>query len=162
MSFGGDLKVTTPADTEVMITRVFDAPRQMVFDAMSKAELLKQWLCGPPGWKMVECESDARVGGSFRHVWNGPNGELLAMHGEYREIDSPSRIVRTETFTIGCDAQAGEQLGSLTLTEKDGKTYLKVIVTYPSKEARDMAVSSGMEHGIAASYDRLDDVLESK
>ena len=155
----GTLKVTTPTDREIVLTRVFDAPRSLVFDAMSKPEWLKRWLFGPPGWSMVVCEDDPRVGGAFRWVWRGPDGTEMAMRGVYREVVPPERIVRTESFEFGCDAQAGEQLGTLILTERGGKTTLTLTVLYPSKEARDATIASGMEHGVAAGYDRLAELL---
>jgi uncharacterized protein YndB with AHSA1/START domain len=155
----GTLQVTTPTDREIVMTRVFDAPRGLVFDAMSKPELLLRWLSGPPGWSMVLCESDLKVGGVFRHVWRGPGGKEMAMRGVYREVVPPERIVRTESFDVGCEAQSGEQLGTLVLTEQGGKTTLTLTVLYPSKEARNAAIASGMERGVAASYDRLAELL---
>jgi uncharacterized protein YndB with AHSA1/START domain len=153
------LKVTTPSDREIVITRAFDAPRELVWDTMSKPELLRRWLLGPPGWEMTVCEEDARVGGKFRWAWKGPDGVGMSMHGEYREIVPPERAVRTETFDTGCAPQGGEQLTTLALTEQGGKTLLTLTVLYPSKEARDGAVASGMEQGMAAGYDRLDEIL---
>src|SRR5439155_25403833 len=108
----GTLKVTTPTDREIVMTRVFDAPRGLVFDAMTKPELLKRWLFGPPGWSMVVCEDDPRVGGAFRWVWRGPDGAEMAMRGVYREVVPPERIVRTESFEVGWAAQADEQVGT--------------------------------------------------
>jgi uncharacterized protein YndB with AHSA1/START domain len=153
------LNVTTPTDREVVITRAFDAPRELVWDAMSKPELLKRWLFGPPGWEMTVCEEDPRVGGKFRWAWKGPGGAAMSMHGVYREVVPPERAVRTETFDAGCAPQGGEQLSTLVLTEQGGKTLLTLTVQFPSKEARDAAVASGMEHGMAAGYDRLDGIL---
>jgi uncharacterized protein YndB with AHSA1/START domain len=157
----GTLKVTTPGDREIVMTRVFDAPRSLVYDAMSKPELLQRWLFGPPGWSMVACEDDARVGGAFRWVWRGPDGAEMAMHGVYREVVPPERIVRTESFEFGCTPQAGEQLATLVLTEQGGKTLLTLTLLYPSKEARDGTIASGMEKGVSASYERLDELLAS-
>jgi uncharacterized protein YndB with AHSA1/START domain len=153
------IKVTTPGDREVVVTRTFDAPRHLVWDAMSKPELIQRWLLGPPGWTMTVCEEDRKVGGTYRWAWRGPDGQELAMHGVYREIVPPERAVRTETFDMGCPPQAGEQVGTLVLTEKGGKTLLTLTLLYPSKEARDGAIASGMEHGMAAGYDRLDEML---
>jgi uncharacterized protein YndB with AHSA1/START domain len=153
------LQVTTPTDRQIVMTRVFDAPRSLVFDAMAKAELLKRWLAGPPGWSMVDCENDFKVGGAFRHVWRRADGTEMAMRGVYREVVPPERIVRTESFEFGCNAQAGEQVGTLVLTEQGGKTKLTLTVLYPSKEARDATIASGMEHGVAASYDLLAELL---
>ena len=118
----GTLTVTTPTDREIVLTRVFDAPRGLVFDAMTTPEVLKRWLSGPPGWSMVDCENDPRVGGTFRHVWRGPDGAEMAMRGVYREVVPPERIVRTESFEFGCAAQSGEQIGTAVLTEQGGRT----------------------------------------
>lgn len=153
------MKIMTRGDREIVVTREFDAPRRSVWDAMTKPELLRKWLFGPPGWEMTECVEDLRVGGRFRWAWKGPAGEAMAMRGEYREVVPHERIVRTETFEFGCDAQAGEQVGTLTLEEKRGRTALTIALVYPSKEARDGALASGMEHGMSAGYDRLDAML---
>jgi uncharacterized protein YndB with AHSA1/START domain len=161
MNNSATLKVTTPTDREIVITRVFDAPRTLVWEAMSRPELLKRWLFGPPGWSMVVCEDDPRVGGAFRCAWRGPDGAEMAMRGVYREVVPPERVVRTESFEFGCDAQAGEQLATLVLAEQGGRTTLTLTVLYPSKEARDGAIASGMEHGLSAGYDRLDELFAS-
>src|SRR5262245_32787352 len=124
----GNLKVTTPTDREIVMTREFDAPRHLVFEAMCKPELLQRWLIGTTGWSMIVCERDLRVGGAFRHVWRGPDGTEMAMRGVYREIVPPERIVRTESFEFGCDGQAGEQLGTLVLSDQRGKTMLTLTV----------------------------------
>jgi uncharacterized protein YndB with AHSA1/START domain len=156
------LKVTTPSDREIVLSREFDAPRRAVWDTMTKPELLKRWLFGPPGWVMTVCETDVRIGGAFRHVWRHEDGRELAMRGEYREVVVPERIVRTETFELGCDPQSGEQVGTLVLKERvGGGTSLTLTLRFPSKEARDATVASGMEHGVAAGYDRIDGLLAS-
>jgi|SRR5579864_322083 len=162
MNSAGTLNVTTPNDLEIVMTRVFDAPRSLVFEAMAKPELLMLWLSGPPGWSMVDCENDLKVGGSFLHVWRSTEGTEMAMRGVYREVVPPERIVRTESFSFGCDAQAGEQVATLVLTEQGGKTALTLTVLYPSKEARDATIASGMERGVTASYDRLAELLVPK
>jgi uncharacterized protein YndB with AHSA1/START domain len=153
------LNVSTPSDREIRITRSFDAPRNLVFETMSKPALLKRWLLGPPGWEMTTCEEDQRIGGLFHWSWRGPNGEQMSMRGVYREIRPPERIVRTESFDFGCAPQAGEQVATMVLTEKDGKTHLTLTVLYPSKEARDGAIASGMDQGMEAGYARLDEIL---
>src|SRR5688572_30084511 len=118
----GTLTVTTSTDREIVLTREFDAPRELVFDAMNNPELLKRWLLGPPGWTMPVCEIDARVGGVFRHVWRNTDGTEMAMRGVYREVVPPERVVRTESFEFGCAAQAGEQVATMVLTEQGDKT----------------------------------------
>src|SRR5262245_46480498 len=95
------LKVTTPSDTAIVMTRTFDAPRRLVWEAMSKTEFIKRWLFGPPGWTMTVCDDDVRVGGQFRWAWTGPDGAAMAMHGTYKEVVAPERMVRTETFDMG-------------------------------------------------------------
>jgi uncharacterized protein YndB with AHSA1/START domain len=159
MSDDGSLKLATPTDREIVITRGFDAPRSLVFEALREPELLKRWLLGPPGWTMIECENDLRVGGTFRHMWRNEDGTEMAMSGVYREVVPPERIVRTERFHFGCEPQAGEQIVTSVLTECGGRTVLTLTVLYPSKEARDATIASGMERGVAASYDRLADML---
>jgi len=157
-----NVTITTPSELEILITRVFNAPRQLVFDAMSKPEILKRWCSGPPGWTMTQCDDDLRVGGSFRCAWRNEDGAELAMSGVYREVVPPERIVRTESFEMGCDAQAGEQLATIVLTEEGERTVLTVSLLFPSKEARDATIASGMEHGVEAGYNRLDELLSAQ
>lgn len=154
------LKVTTPTDREIVMTRGFDAPRRLVWEAMTKPELIRRWLFEPPGWSMTVCEEDTRVGGAFHWAWAGPDGKTaLVMRGVYREVVPPERIVRTEVFEFGGEAQAGEQLVTFVLTERSGKTTLTLTVLYPSKGARDAMLASGMEHGVATGYDKLAEML---
>jgi uncharacterized protein YndB with AHSA1/START domain len=153
------LKLTTPTDREIVITREFNAPRELVWDTMSKPELLRRWVLGPPGWEMTVCEEDARVGGTFRWAWSGPGGALMSMHGVYREVSPPVRSVRTEVFDMGCVPGGGEQLATLILAELGERTRLTITLLYESKEARDGAAASGMEQGMAAGYERLDEIL---
>jgi uncharacterized protein YndB with AHSA1/START domain len=152
----GTLKVTTPSDREIVLTRVFDAPRTLVFDAFSKPELLKRWF-GPRGWSLVVCEVDLKVGGTFRFVMRGPDGRDMGMRGVYREIVPPERSVHTESF----DDYPGESQVTAVFVEQGGKTTLTATVLYPSKEVRDAVIKSGMEHGAAESYDKLAELLAS-
>ena len=155
------LKLTTPTDREIVIMREFNAPRELVWDAMTRPEFLRRWMLGPPGWQMIVCEEDARVGGTFRWSWSGPDGAAMSMHGVYREISPPERCVRTETFDMGCAPGGGQQLATLVLTAVGERTVLTITLLYDSKEARNGAVASGMERGMAAGYERLDEILES-
>jgi uncharacterized protein YndB with AHSA1/START domain len=159
MKSAGTLKISTPNDREIVMTRFFDAPRHFVFEALTRPELVERWLVGPPGWSMVVCQIDLKVGGSFRYVWRNTDGSELKMHGVYREINPPDRLVNTDSFDFGCDAQAGEQMATTVLTERDGQTTLTCTLIYPSKEARDATLGSGMERGVAASYNRLEELL---
>ena len=153
----GTLKVTTPTDREIMMTRVFDAPRSLVFDALTRPELLKRWLSGAPGWSMAVCEIDLRVGGSYRYVWRGPDGAEMGMGGVYREIVVPERVVATERFDQPW--YPGEAVGTIALAERGGKTTLTQTILYESREARDAVLKSPMEQGVSMSYDKLADLL---
>ena len=155
----GTLKVTTPTERGIVMTRVFDAPHRLVFEALTKPELFKRWLLGPPGWSLPVCEIDLKVGGACRFVWRGPDGTDMGMRGAYREIVPPERIVHTELFDE--DWTGGETLVTTVLVEDGGKTTLTMTVLYSSREARDAALSTGMEQGVAASYDRLAELLAS-
>ena len=156
----GTLKLTTPSDREIAMTRVFDAPRQLVFDAHTKPDLVRQWLLGPPGWSMPVCEMDVRVGGTYRWVWrHDTNGTEMGMGGVYRAIVAPERLVTTERFDEAW--YPGEALNTLVLIEKGGRTTLTQTMRYESRDARDAVIKSNMEKGVAASYDRLADLLAS-
>ncbi|MEO8358592.1 MAG: SRPBCC family protein [Vicinamibacteria bacterium] len=152
------LTLTTPSDREILITREFNAPRRLVFDCMSKPELVRRWLLGPPGWSMPVCEIDLKVGGRYRYVWRSDaDGTEMGMGGVYREVMPPEKIVQTELFDQ--DWTGGETIGTSILTEKNGKTTMNLTVVYSSKEARDGALQTPMADGMNAGYSRLDDVL---
>ena len=155
-----ELTVTTPSDREIVMTRDFNAPRPLVFDAYTKPELLKRWLLGPPGWTMPICEIDLRVDGRYRYVWRNSDGTEMGMGGVFREIVHPERIVCTQLFDE--DWTGGEALGTAIFTERDGgKTRLTNTMVYSSREARDACLKTGMEQGMAASFDSLDMLLAS-
>jgi uncharacterized protein YndB with AHSA1/START domain len=156
MKNAGTLKVTTPTEREIVLTRVFDAPRSMVFDASTRPELLKRWF-GPRGWSLVVCEVDLKVGGEWRFVLRGPDGKEMGMRGVYREIVPPERSVHTERF----DDYPGESVVTAVLVEHGGKTTLTGTVLYESQEIRDAVIKSGMEHGAAETYDKLAELLTS-
>jgi len=155
----GNLKLTTPGNCEIAITRVFDAPRRLVFDAFTKPDLVKQWLLGPPGWSMPVCEIDLKVGGAYRYVWRHANGKEMGMGGVYREVVPQERLVCTELFDEAW--YPGESLITTTLAEQGRRTTLMSTILYVSQEARDAVLKSGMERGVAASYDRLAELLAS-
>jgi uncharacterized protein YndB with AHSA1/START domain len=159
MSPSGKLKVTTPSDREIAMTRVFNAPRRLVFDAITKPEQVKRWLLGPPGWTMPVCEIDLRVGGAYRYLWHGPNDARMGIRGVIREIASPGRIVVTEKFDQAW--YPGEAVVTTELAEESGRTMLTLTVLYESKEARDAVLKTPMSQGVGMSYDRLEEVLTS-
>ena len=154
----GTLKVETRGDREIVMTRIFDAPRDLVFKALTTPALLKRWF-GPHGWTLTECEVDLRVGGAWRFFSHGPGGRTMGMRGVYREIARPERIQYTESFDEF--VQHGSALITTTLVEQNGKTTLTTTMLYASRESRDAVLKSGMERGVAAGYDRLDDIFAS-
>ena len=153
------LKLTAQGDRELVMTRAFHAPRRLVFDALTKPDLVKRWLIGPPGWSMLVCEIDLMVGGAYRYVWRHADGKQMGVRGIYRDIVPQERLVYTELFD---DAwYPGEALLTTTLLEQAGTTTLTTTILYVSKEARDGVLKSGMESGVAASYDRLAELVAS-
>jgi len=154
------LKITKSGDRDLVITRAFAAPRQLVYDAHTKPALVRQWLLGPPGWTMPVCDMDVRVSGTYRWVWRKESdGSEMGMAGVYREVKAPERLVTTEKFDEAW--YPGESLNTLVLVEQGGRTTLTQTLRYESPAAREAVIKSGMEKGVAASYDRLDDVLAS-
>lgn len=154
------LKITAKGDRELVISRTFDAPRALVFDAHTKPDLVRRWLLGPPGWTMPVCEIDLRVGGAYRYVWSKEDkGISMGMGGIFREIAAPERMVQTEKFDESW--YPGEAVGTLVLTEHNGRTQLTQTMRYESKEAREAVLKSPMEDGLAAGYGRLEELLHS-
>jgi len=157
MNDTGALQLTTPTEREVTITRAFDAPRGLVFDALTKPELLRRWY-GPVGWSLVVCDIDLRVGGAFRLVSRRADGKDVGQRGVYREIVPPERLVNTEWWE---DWNPGESLVTTVLVEQGGQTMLTSTVLFPSREVRDTVLNSGMRHGATELYDKLALVLAS-
>ncbi len=153
-------RVTTPTDREIVVEREFNAPRQLVFDAFTKPDLVRRWLLGPDGWSMPVCEIDLRVGGRYRYVWRKDStGTEMGMGGVFREVTAPEKLVATEKFD---DAwYAGEALDTTLFLELGEITKVKLTVLYESKEARETATRSGMERGMVAGYNRLEELLAS-
>ncbi|HSB69052.1 MAG TPA: SRPBCC family protein [Candidatus Methylomirabilis sp.] len=153
----GATTFTTPSDREVVMRRVVTAPRRLVFEAWTNPEHLRQWMLGPGGWSMPVCEIDLRPGGSWHFVWRRSDGTEMEMRGVYREITPPERLVSTESW--GGDWP--ETLNTLVLSEKDGKATIALTVLYPSQEAREAALKTGMRDGVSESFDRLAEYLRT-
>lgn len=153
------LTVTARGDRELVMTRSFEAPRELVFQAFTRPELLKRWFGVFGGWSLEVCDVDLRVGGSFRYLWRGPDGITMGMRGEYREVVPPARIVSTESFDESW--YPGGAVGTMVLTEDRGTTTVTTTVRYESKEARDAVLRSPMEQGVGAGFDQLEAVLAS-
>jgi uncharacterized protein YndB with AHSA1/START domain len=151
------LNVTTPTERELVMTRVFNAPRRLVFDALTKPELIRRWY-GPVGWSMVVCEIDLRVDGAWSFVSRRPDGKQIGQRGVYREIVAPERLVNTESWE---DWNPGELLVTTILVEHAGTTTLTMTSLFPSQEVRDMLIKSGMTSGAAETYDKLAACLAS-
>lgn len=148
------LEVTTPSEREIVMTRVVAAPRDVVYDAFTKPELIRRWLLGPDGWTMPVCSIDLKVGGRYEYVWrHETDGRQFGVRGEYLEITPPHRIVHTEVM----DGRPGNVRATVTFSESaGGRTTLTMSLLFDSKEDRDAALESGMTGGMAISFDRLE------
>jgi uncharacterized protein YndB with AHSA1/START domain len=153
----GTLKLSTPSEREIALTRIFNATRRLVFEAITKPELLKRWLYGPEGWSLDVCEVDLRAGGAYRYVWRKPGVPELGVSGVFREVTPPERLVATEQFDNPW--YPGEALITQQLAERNGRTTLTMILRYESQAARDGVLQTPMDQGLGASYDRLAKVL---
>lgn len=166
MKIVGMLKIVPQGEREIVMSREFDAPRGMVFEAITMPKHVRRWLSGPPGWEMSVCEMDVRVGGRYRWVWRSLEGggamgmTEMGMGGEYREVTPPSRLVQTEQFDQAWYPGIG--IGTMELSEHGGRTLLTQTMLYESREARDTVMQSGMEEGVAPSYDRLEALLANQ
>jgi uncharacterized protein YndB with AHSA1/START domain len=145
----------TPSDVEIRATRVFNAPRALVFAAFTSPKHLPHWMLGPAGWEMTACEIDLRPGGAWHYAWRHADGSEMAMSGVYREVVPPERTVTTESW--GEDWP--ETVNTLELSEEDGRTTITSTVRYPSRGARDAALRTGMREGMSLSFDRLAELL---
>jgi uncharacterized protein YndB with AHSA1/START domain len=161
MTSSGSAKVTLPADDQILITREFDAPADLVYKAWTTPDIVRQWWAGRRG-EMQVVDIDLRVGGTWRYVMLAHGEFEVAFHGEYREIVPNERIVTTEVYEGAPPAPEGEDvLNVITFTEVDGRTLLELLVKAPSKEVRDVIVNSGMETGLQEQMEILDELLQS-
>jgi uncharacterized protein YndB with AHSA1/START domain len=157
MVSSGSAVLTLPTDTEILITRGFDAPKQLVYKAWTTPELIKRWWSGDRG-KVTIAEVDLRVGGKWRYVMTANGGFEVAFHGEYREIVPNERIVNTEVYEAMPD---GEAMNIVTFTERDGRTTLTLLMQLATKGERDTVINSGMEGGLQEAMDHLEQVAVS-
>ena len=152
------MKLAPQGDREIVVVRTFDAPRDLVFEAFTKPELVKRWMLGPDGWSMPVCTIDLRPGGKSRYEWaNAERKAAMGLTATFKEISPPERIVHTEKFDE--DWTQGETIITTLFTEKAGKTVMTMTIAYSSPETRDMVLKSGMEQGMARGYERLDELL---
>ncbi len=156
----GTATVTLPSDTQIQITREFDAPKHLVYKALTTPELVRRWWHANRG-EMTVCEIDLRVGGMWRYVMVADGFGEVGFHGEYREIVPNERLVSTEAYEGIPDADENATVNILTLTEVDGRTTMTILVEHPTKEGRDAHVASGMEAGMQDAMDLLEQVAVS-
>lgn len=148
------LSIELPSDREILITRDFAGPADLVFACWTQPKLVRRWMTGPDGWEFLTCDIDLRVGGKYRFVWKNLDGVTMGMGGIYREIAPPDRLVSMELFDE--DWTGGETTVTTDFIEDAGKTRTVSRIVYSSKEARDGALKSGMADGMEAGYQRLD------
>jgi uncharacterized protein YndB with AHSA1/START domain len=153
----GKLELNLVGDNAIQLTRLFNAPRDLVWEANTKPDLVRRWLLGPEGWTMPICEIDLRVGGRYRYVWAHADGREMGMAGAYAEVSPTTRLVSRELFDD--DWTGGEAENALALSDIGARTLMTLTVTYASSQAREGALKSGMLDGMETGYARLDDVL---
>lgn len=156
----GTLQLTKPGEREIVLKRLFAAPRRWVFDAFTKPELLKRWLFGVPDASLVACRIASKTGETFRYVWRNPDGTEIGMSGVCLEFKRPDRLVATEKFDKPW--YPGKAVGTIALLEEDGVTELTQTLRYESPQAREIVLSRHIEHAIAMGYDRLAELLEAR
>ncbi len=155
-----ELQLSIPTDTTIVLTRAFDAPRRLVWEAMFTPDKMRRWMLPPPGWSMKSCECDPRVGGALEIAWKSEEADpAMTLRGVFTEVAPHERIVHTETMTLG----SGQTIGSLVekheFSEEGGVTTMRITQTYAFKEARDGAMASGMDEGMEACYRQLEALL---
>jgi uncharacterized protein YndB with AHSA1/START domain len=156
----GSATITTPSETEILITRVFDAPAALIYRALTTPDLVKRWY-GFETSEWLVCEIDLRVGGQWRFVTREGDMEI-GFHGEYRELAEPHRIVQTEIYEGAPEPYPNDvAVNTTTLDESGGVTTMTVLVSVPSQEIRDAILESGMEFGLQISYNRLEDLVRT-
>jgi len=154
------LQISTPVDTTIVLTRTFNAGRQLVWEAMFTPARMRRWMLPPPGWTTTVCECDARVGGALSVAWKSDEADpAMTLKGVFTEVILHERAVHTETMALGSGQVVGSLLEKHEFAEKDGVTTMRITQTYDSKDARDGALASGMDEGMEACYKQLDALL---
>ena len=154
------LQISTPTDSTIVLTRAFNAPRRLVWEAMFTPDKMRRWMMPPPGWTMTACECDVRLGGALRVVWKSEDADpAMTLHGEFTEMVMHERAVHTETMVLGSGETIGKLVETHEFTEKSGVTTMRITQSYGSTEERDGAIASGMDQGMEACYQKLDALL---
>jgi uncharacterized protein YndB with AHSA1/START domain len=154
------LRISTPTDVTIVLTRTFNAPRRLVWEAMTDPVKMRRWMLAPEGWTLTRCVCEARVGGALKLAWKSEDADpVMTLEGVFTEVIPHARMVHTEAMALG----SGEPIGSLLEThefdEENGMTTMRITQAYDSKEARDGAIASGMDHGMEAGYKQMDSIL---
>lgn len=154
------LQITTPNDTTIVLTRVFDAPRRLMWEAMFTPDKMRRWMLPPPGWTLTDCACDARVGGALDSAWKSDEADpAMTLRGVFTEVVVHERAVHTETMALGSGQITGSLIEQHEFAEDHGVTTMRITQTYESKDARDGAIASGMDQGMEACYAQLDALL---
>jgi len=154
------LQVSTPTDTTIVLTRTFDAPRRLVWEAMTNPVKMRRWMIAPPGWTLSVCECEARVGGALRLAWKSEDADpVMTLQGVFTEVVLHERMVHTESMALGTGQVIGSLIETHEFSERNGVTTMRITQAYDSKDARDGAVASGMDHGMEAGFKRMDAML---
>ena len=154
------LQLSTPTDTTIRLNRTFDAPRRLVWEAMLVPDKMRRWMLPPPGWSTSVCECEPCVGGGIRLAWKSAEADpAMTLYGVFTEVVLHERIVHTETMVLGSGQPVGTVVETHEFEEARGVTTLRITQVYPSKDARDGALASGMDQGMEAGYEQLDALL---
>ena len=154
------LQVSTPTDTTIVLTRAFNAPRRLVWEAMTVPVKMRRWMLPPPGWTTTVCECEARVGGALRVAWKSADADpAMTLQGVFTEVVPHERMVHTEAMATGSGEPVGSLLETHEFAENNGVTTMRITQTYDSKGDRDGALASGMDHGMEAGYKQLDELI---
>ncbi|KYF63205.1 hypothetical protein BE11_40655 [Sorangium cellulosum] len=154
------LQISTPTDTTIVLTRTFDAPRRLVWEAMFTPDRMRRWMLPPPGWTMATCECDARVNGKLSVAWKSDEANpVMTLRGEFTEVALHEHAVHTETMALGSGQTVGSLVEKHQFTDQGAATAMRITQTYDSKEDRDGALASGMDQGMEACYQKLDALL---
>src|SRR5262245_51227235 len=154
------LQISTPTDTTIVLTRTFNAPRRLLWQAMFVPDRMRRWMLPPPGWTLTVCECETRVGGKLSLAWKNEEADpVMTLRGVFTEVALHERIVHTETMALGSGQTIGSLVETHEFTENGGITRMRITQSYESKDARDGALASGMDQGMEAGYQRLDELL---
>jgi uncharacterized protein YndB with AHSA1/START domain len=154
------LQLSTPTNSTIVLTRTFDAPRRLVWEATFTPDKMRRWMEPPPGWTMTVCECDPRVGGALRVEWKSDEADpAMTLHGVFTEVVGQERVVHTETMALGSGETIGKLVETHEFAEKDNVTTMRITQAYDSMEARDGAIASGMDESMEACYERLEALI---